>query len=56
VRIIVRIEDGYLITKEGYAHLTVLASRIVKDIEAEMKLPSPLDNFILTELGKEKQN
>jgi Xaa-Pro aminopeptidase len=49
-------EDDYLITKEGYEHLSVLAPRTVKDIEAAMKLPSPLDNFILPELGKEKKN
>ena len=54
--IAVRIEDDYLITKEGYEHLSVLAPRTVKDIEAAMKLPSPLDNFILPELGKEKKN
>jgi Xaa-Pro aminopeptidase len=50
--IAVRIEDDYLITKDGYEHLSVLAPRTVKDIEAAMKLPSPLDNFILPELGK----
>ncbi len=49
-------EDDYLITKEGYEHLSVLTPRTVKDIEAAMKLPSPLDNFILPELGKEKKN
>jgi hypothetical protein len=54
--IAVRIEDDYLITKDGYDHLSVLAPRTVKDIEAAMKLPSPLDNFILPELGKEKKN
>jgi Xaa-Pro aminopeptidase len=54
--IAVRIEDDYLITKEGYDHLSVGAPRTVKDVEAAMKLPSPLDNFILPELGKEKKN
>jgi Xaa-Pro aminopeptidase len=50
--IAVRIEDDYLITKDGYDHLSILAPRTVKDIEAAMKLPSPLDNFVLPELNK----
>ncbi len=50
--IAVRIEDDYLITKDGYDHLSISAPRTVKDIEAAMKLSSPLDNFILPELGK----
>jgi Xaa-Pro aminopeptidase len=54
--IAVRIEDDYLITKDGYDHLSILAPRTVKDIEAAMKLPSPLDNFVLPELNKEKRN
>jgi hypothetical protein len=33
-----------------------LAPRTVKDIEAAMKLPSPLDSFILPELGKDKKD
>jgi Xaa-Pro aminopeptidase len=50
--IAVRIEDDYLITKDGYVHLSALAPRTVKDIEAMMKLPSPLDNFTLPDLDK----
>ena len=50
--IAVRIEDDYLITKDGYEHLSTLAPRTVKDIEAMMKLPSALDDFILPELDK----
>ncbi|MGC4021542.1 MAG: aminopeptidase P family protein [Cyclobacteriaceae bacterium] len=50
--IAVRIEDDYLITKDGYEHLSALAPRTVKDIEAMMKLPSPLDNFVLPDLDK----
>ncbi|MBS1505730.1 MAG: aminopeptidase P family protein [Bacteroidetes bacterium] len=50
--IAVRIEDDYLVTKDGYEHLSVSAPRTVKDIEAMMKLPSPLDNFVLPDLDK----
>ena len=50
--IAVRIEDDYLITKDGYEHLSTLAPRTVKDIEAMMKPPSALDDFILPELDK----
>jgi Xaa-Pro aminopeptidase len=50
--IAVRIEDDYLITKDGYDHLSSSAPRTVKDIEAMMKLPSALDDFILPELDK----
>lgn len=52
--IAVRIEDDYLLTKDGYDHLSVLAPRKVEDIEATMKLPSPLDSFILPELPIKK--
>ncbi len=52
--IAVRIEDDYLLTKEGYDHLSILAPRKVEDIEAMMKLPSPLDDFTLPELPKRK--
>ncbi len=45
--IAVRIEDDYLLTKEGHEHLSVSAPRTVKDIEAMMKLNSALDDFIL---------
>jgi Xaa-Pro aminopeptidase len=54
--IAVRIEDDFLITKDGYEHLSISAPRTVKDIEAAMKLPSPLDGFVLPELGKEKKD
>jgi Xaa-Pro aminopeptidase len=50
--IAVRIEDDYLITKDGYEHLSASGPRTVKDIEAMMKLPSPLDNFVLPDLDK----
>jgi Xaa-Pro aminopeptidase len=50
--IAVRIEDDYLVTKEGNEHLSVSAPRTVKDIEAMMKLPSALDDFVLPELDK----
>jgi len=48
----VRIEDDYLITKDGYEHLSVSAPRAVKDIEAMMKLSSALDDFVLPDLDK----
>ncbi len=48
--IAVRIEDDYLITKDGYEHLSKSAPRKVEEIEALMKEPSPLDNFVLPEL------
>ncbi len=48
--IAVRIEDDYLVTKEGYEHLSSSAPRTVKDIEAMMILPSALDDFILPNL------
>lgn len=50
--IAVRIEDDFLITKDGYEHLSVSAPRTVKDIEAMMKQPSALDHFILPDLDK----
>lgn len=52
--IAVRIEDDYLLTKDGYDHLSVLAPRKVEDIEATMKLPSPLDSFVLPNLPTKK--
>lgn len=52
--IAVRIEDDYLLTKDGYDHLSSWAPRKVEDIEATMKLPSPLDNFVLPELPVKK--
>ncbi|MEQ8304570.1 MAG: aminopeptidase P N-terminal domain-containing protein [Cyclobacteriaceae bacterium] len=48
--IAVRIEDDYQLTKDGYEHLSVYAPRTTEDIEATMKLPSPLDDFILPAL------
>lgn len=51
--IAVRIEDDYLITLTGYEHLSASAPRTVKDIEAMMKLPSALDDFVLPDLNKE---
>ena len=50
--IAVRIEDDYLLTKDGYDHLSKLAPRTVNDIEEMMRLPSPLDSFVLPELPK----
>ncbi len=52
--IAVRIEDDYLLTKDGYDHLSALAPRKVEDIEEIMKLPSPLDGFILPDLPTKK--
>ena len=54
--IAVRIEDDYVITKDGYIHLSTAAPRTVADIEALMKQPSALDDFVLPELDKEKSN
>jgi Xaa-Pro aminopeptidase len=48
--IAVRIEDDFLITKNGYEHLSTSAPRTTDDIEATMKMPSPLDDFVLPEL------
>jgi Xaa-Pro aminopeptidase len=50
--IAVRIEDDYLLTKDGNEHLSVAAPRKIDEIEATMKLPSPLDDFVLPELDK----
>ncbi|WP_245652308.1 aminopeptidase P N-terminal domain-containing protein [Rufibacter tibetensis] len=43
----VRIEDDVLITDKGWENLSVGAPRTVKEIEATMGKPSPLDNFKL---------
>ena len=51
--IAVRIEDDFLITRDGYEHLSARAPRTVEAIEATMKLPSPLDNFVLPDLEGE---
>jgi len=48
----VRIEDDYVVTKDGYELLSISAPRTVKDIEAMMKLPSALDDFVLPDLDK----
>jgi len=48
----VRIEDDFLLIKNGNELLSASAPRTVKEIEALMKLPSPLDNFILPSLDK----
>lgn len=50
--IAVRIEDDYLITKNGCEHLSSYAPRTTEAIEAMMKQPSPLDKFILPDLEK----
>lgn len=52
--IAVRIEDDYLLTKDGHEHLSKLAPRTVADIEDMMKLPSPLDDVVLPDLDKKK--
>jgi len=52
--IAVRIEDDYLITKDGYEHLSTLAPRKVSEIEALMKETSALDDFVLPELNKKE--
>ncbi|MBT1702916.1 aminopeptidase P N-terminal domain-containing protein [Chryseosolibacter indicus] len=52
--IAVRIEDDFLITKDGNEHISASAPRKVEEIEATMKLPSPLDDFILPDLEKGK--
>ena len=48
--IAVRIEDDFLITKDGHEHLSNSAPRDPEEIEATMKMPSPLDDFVLPEL------
>jgi Xaa-Pro aminopeptidase len=50
--IAVRIEDDYLVTKDGYEHLSASAPRKAEEIEAMMKLASPLDDFVLPDLDK----
>lgn len=52
--IAVRIEDDYLITKNGHEHLSKSAPRTVKEIEEMMTRPSALDDFILPEIKKKK--
>lgn len=48
--IAVRIEDDYLLTKDGYEHLSSMAPRTVKDVEAMMKQPSPFKNYTLPDI------
>ncbi|MBL7874886.1 MAG: aminopeptidase P family protein [Cyclobacteriaceae bacterium] len=50
--IAVRIEDDYLITKDGYEHLSKIAPRTVKEIEDMMKQPSVFETFTVPELDK----
>lgn len=50
--IAVRIEDDYLITADGYEHLSAFAPRTVAAIEEMMKQPSALDDFVLPALDK----
>ena len=45
--IAVRIEDDYLLTKNGHEHLSKVGPRTVKEIEETMALPSALDDFLL---------
>jgi Xaa-Pro aminopeptidase len=48
--IAVRIEDDFLIQKDGCELLSSRAPRTVEEIESVMTLPSPLDDFILPDL------
>ena len=50
--IAVRIEDDFLITKDGYEHLSKLAPRTVKDIEELMKQPSVFESYSLPDIDK----
>jgi len=50
--IAVRIEDDFLITKNGYELLSKMAPRTVKEIEDMMKQPSAFDDFVLPDLDK----
>ncbi len=52
--IAVRIEDDFLVTDDGYERLSAAAPRTVEEIEATMKLPSALDDFVLPALDNEK--
>lgn len=48
--IAVRIEDDILITDNGPVNLSERAPRTTEAIEAMMKQPSPLDDFVLPKL------
>ena len=48
--IAVRIEDDYLVTKDGYELLSASAPRKAEEIEALMQVPSALDDFELPDL------
>lgn len=48
--IAVRIEDDILITDKGPVNLSAMAPRTTEAIEAMMKKPSPLDDFVLPSL------
>ena len=48
--IAVRIEDDYLVTKDGYELLSASAPRKVEEIESLMQEPSALDAFELPEI------
>jgi Xaa-Pro aminopeptidase len=50
--IAVRIEDDFLVTKEGCELLSTVAPRKPDEIEAMMKLASPFDNYVLPSLDK----
>jgi Xaa-Pro aminopeptidase len=50
--IAVRIEDDFLITREGCEHLSSSAPRTPEEIETLMKQPSALDDFVLPALDK----
>ena len=48
--IAVRIEDDFLITKDGCEQLSILAPRKTEEIESLMREPSALDDFLLPDL------
>jgi Xaa-Pro aminopeptidase len=48
----VRIEDDYLVTRDGCELLSKLAPRAVTEVEEMMKQPSPLDGLVLPDLDK----
>lgn len=50
--IAVRIEDDYLLTKNGYEHLSKIAPRTVEEIEAMMQQPSIFESYTLPDLDK----